>query len=123
VQQYFGEFSARKCKLCPAARPFITEKGSDVNLAAWALSDFAKGEASATLLITGDNDHVPTIHGIKRLSTAHRIIVACPPSRSSRALKNAAGKSNYMDIDEDLLAQCHLPDHISEYISKPAQWA
>jgi hypothetical protein len=106
----------------------MTEKGTDVNIAVWMLSDYMRRKTipalpEASFLITGDSDQAPTIRRLRDVDSTYPVYVAFPPMRVSGELERYAGRANCTMIDADLLEGCCLPEQLSADLYKPASWA
>ena len=103
----------------------ITEKLTDVNIAAHMLADAFQHKADAYALITGDSDLSPVVRTI-RYSIGSPIIVFNPQRAICNELRQFA--SFYRNIDPMVAAHCKLPislaamDGSGRMIHCPEDW-
>ena len=77
------------------------------------------------LLVSADSDLVGPVRAVRRLFSHKRVLVAFPPDRSSKALKQAANAQIY--IGRDVLAKSTLPAVVVKAngfrLHRPAEWS
>ena len=102
----------------------LEEKRSDVNLAAYLITDAARDRAECFALITGDSDQVGAMEMV-RYEFKKQVVVFNPHNGESQHLKRAA--TFYKNIPRDLPAKCQLPDVVmlpnGRTIHCPPAWA
>ena len=96
------------------------EKGSDVNLASWALADTYEGRADTVVLLTNDSDLTEPVRILRARGTPVGVIV---PAR----LKPNTVPADFVKVLRPAdLARSHLPDPVrlpsGREVHKPARW-
>jgi hypothetical protein len=128
---HLGQFRPRTktgpIKLPPAlAGTFATiatfeEKGSDVNMASWALADAYEGRADTVVLLTNDSDLAEPAHILQNRKTPVGVIV---PASGLKA--NTVPSDFTKTVRTQDLAKCQLPATIrtadGQTLHKPARW-
>jgi uncharacterized LabA/DUF88 family protein len=132
VSIHFGQFKPRDktgellkpvgryAKTVATIRTF-EEKGSDVNLAAYALADAYEGRASKVVLVTNDSDLATPAELLRGRGTPVGVII---PKKGLRS--NTVPADFYKTIRPADLAACQLPDPAKDaqgrQVRKPADW-
>lgn len=97
------------------------EKGSDVNLAAFALADAYEGRADKVVLLTNDSDLATPAQILRDRGTTVGVII---PKKGLKP--NTVPADFYKTLRPSDLAACHLPDPATDRqgraVSKPAGW-
>lgn len=97
---------------------------TDVNIAIQLMTDAFDDAFDVALVISGDSDLTTPIRRVRERFPATRVIVAFPPHRHSKALKQHA--SGHLAIGEDKLRASQLPDQIVKpggyVLHRPAHW-
>jgi hypothetical protein len=124
VQTEWGLFQQESltCPRCGDTFEIQREKKTDVNLGIQVLEDVVRKAPNVVLLITGDSDHVPTVAALKRWDNRYPVCIAFPPRRHSNHLSDIVGRKSTIDLTEDMLSGCCLPDVINDRIFKPVEW-
>ena len=126
VQVVEGEFLRRmgRCRVCGEQWRTYEEKMTDVNLGIELISDAADDVFDVAIMISGDGDLTGPVEKVLTRYPAKRVVVAFPPNRSSKSLKNAA--SAYFSIGRNVLRDSQLPDVIHTrdgiQLRRPAEW-
>ena len=126
VQIYYGHFLADTviCRNCGYAYGTFHEKMTDVNISVELMSDAYQDRFDAALLVSADSDLVGPVKAVRRLFSHKRVVVAFPPDRSSKALKQAANAQIY--VGRDALAESLFPDQVVKpdgfVLRRPAEW-
>ena len=114
----------RVCKQCGAISQTHEEKMTDVNIAAAFLCDAQDDVFDTAILITGDSDQSGPICVVKSRHPNKRVLVAFPPERHSKQLREVSHA--YFTIGRGKIAASQFPDTIIKPdgypIHKPAQW-
>ena len=114
----------RECKQCGAILQTHEEKMTDVNIAAAFLCDAQDDVFDTAILITGDSDQSGPISVVKDRHPNKRVIVAFPPDRHSKQLRQISHAS--FTIGRGKIAASQFPDAVIKpdgyRIHKPAQW-
>lgn len=102
------------------------EKGSDVNLATYLVSDAYEGDFEVAAVISNDSDLVEPIRIVRR-KLQIEVGVLCPPTprgrQPSSELRQVA--SFQRQISERVLRVCQFPNSLRDargVITKPALW-
>jgi uncharacterized LabA/DUF88 family protein len=126
VQSYFGKYqvNTQHCFACKACNRIPSEKMTDVNIATEMLTDAFRDRFDVALLISADSDLRPPIEAILREFPNKRVVVAFPPKRSSKELKQVA--HGFVHIGEDKIRQSQFPDIVTRndgfLLQKPREW-
>lgn len=101
------------------------EKGSDVNLASYALLDAFRGDANAYAVLSNDSDLVTPMRLIRQELHADTILLSpMDAKRTSNELRQTQ-PSTIRHISGDDLRACQLPESIADshgIIRRPKQW-
>jgi len=125
-QIYYGHFLADtvRCRNCGHTHRAFHEKMTDVNISVELMSDAFQDQFDVALLVSADSDLVGPVKAVQRLFSHKRVVVAFPPGRSSKALKQAASAQIY--IGRSVLAKSVFPDQVvkpDDYIlRRPVEW-
>lgn len=123
---YFGHFLADtvSCRNCGYTYETHHEKMTDVNISVELMSDAFQDEFDTALLISADSDLVGPVKTVHRLFHDKRVVVAFPPGRSSKALKQVA--SAQINVGRNVLAKSVFPDQVVKpdgyILRRPAEW-
>ncbi|MCX7692846.1 MAG: NYN domain-containing protein [Tepidimonas taiwanensis] len=126
VQCQFGHYleKTRHCRACHATWPDYEEKMTDVNIAIQLLSDAFDDAFDTALVVSGDSDLTTPIRRVRERFPTKRVIVAFPPHRHSKALKQSA--HGHLAISENKLRASQLPEHLTKpdgyTLTRPASW-
>lgn len=126
VQCQFGHYleKQRECRKCHATWPDYEEKMTDVNIAIQLMTDAFDDVFDVALVVSGDSDLTTPIRRVRERFPEKRVIVAFPPQRHSKALKQHA--SGHLAISENKLRASQLPDQITKpdgfVLFRPASW-
>ncbi|MEX0763323.1 MAG: NYN domain-containing protein [Dehalococcoidia bacterium] len=131
VEVHYGTFltSFRRRPVAPVANPphFVqvaetSEKGSDVNLASYLLTDCFDNHCEQALVISGDSDLAEPIR-LARQKLNKRVVVAFPDPRGSALLRQRADST--IKVFEKTLREAQLPDSLRDAngtFTKPKSW-
>lgn len=100
------------------------EKMTDVNIAVALLADAYDDRYDTAILISADSDLTRPISAVRQKFANKRVLVAFPPNRKSRLIKEAANET--IDIGKDKLRDSQFPNPVTKpdgyLIPKPAIW-
>jgi uncharacterized LabA/DUF88 family protein len=125
-QIFYGHFLADtvRCRNCGHTYETHHEKMTDVNISVELMSDAFQDQFDLALLVSADSDLVGPVRTVRRLFNHKRIVVAFPPGRSSKALKQVANAQIY--IGRNVLAKSLFPDQVAKpdgyILHRPEQW-
>jgi len=123
---YYGHFLADTviCRNCGHAYETHHEKMTDVNIAVELMSDAFQDKFDVALLVSADSDLVGPVRAVRRLFGHKRVVVAFPPGRASKALKQAADAQIY--VGRDTLATSQFPEEVAKLdgfvLRRPVEW-
>ncbi|WP_308389683.1 NYN domain-containing protein [Acidithiobacillus sp. AMEEHan] len=126
VQSQFGHYleKKRECRACHATWLDYEEKMTDVNIAIQLMTDAFDNAFDVALVISGDSDLTTPIRRVRERFPSKRVIVAFPPHRHSKALKQHA--SGHLAISENKLRASQLPEQVVKadgfVLQRPAHW-
>ena len=122
---YYGHFlvDTVSCN-CGHTHETYHEKMTDVNIAVELMTDAFQDQFDVALLVSADSDLVGPVKAVRRLFGHKRVIVAFPPSRSSKALRQVANAQIY--VGRDVLAKSLFPDQVVKpdgyVLRRPMEW-
>ncbi len=97
---------------------------TDVNISVELMSDAFQDQFDVALLVSADSDLVGPVKAVQRLFSSKRVVVAFPPGRSSKALRQAASAQIY--VGRDVLAKSLFPDQVVKpdgyVLCRPVEW-
>lgn len=97
---------------------------TDVNIAVELMTDAFQDRMDAAMLISADSDLVGPIQAVQRLFGQERLVVAFPPGRSSKALRQMAHGS--FTIGRNALSKSVFPDQVIKpdgyVLNRPPNW-
>jgi uncharacterized LabA/DUF88 family protein len=100
------------------------EKETDVNIAISLVEDAVGDHYDTAILLSGDSDLIPAIKAAKRLAAPKRVIVAFPPSRISKELKQVA--DGFLHVGINKVRNSQLPEQVVNRagvtLSRPKHW-
>lgn len=120
------EKSGRITKPPELARRFATigtfeEKGSDVNMASWALADAYEGRADTVVLLTNDSDLAEPARILQARNTPVGVIVPAPGLKP-----NTVPADFIKTLRPSDMARCQLPGVVNlpdgRTMRKPSSW-
>lgn len=135
VQFFFGNYKQGferctlcgdvfECPRCRAKYSRMSEKKTDVNIAAQIISDAFLGNYDVATLVSADMDLLPALTVIKENCPGRFVTVAFPPKRYTAGLKHNA--FTHMFVGETHLAMNQLPDPVVKpdgyQLRKPKSW-
>jgi uncharacterized LabA/DUF88 family protein len=123
---FFGKYQLNPvtCHNCGYVRNAPSEKMTDVNIAVELLKDAFQDAFDTAILVSADSDLIAPVSAVRSLFPEKRVIVACPPSRFSRSLTDAA--TAHFQIGRGALAKSQFPDEVTTatgyVLRRPASW-
>jgi len=113
-----------QCRACGVERPVWSEKKTDVNIAVELVVDAFEDRFDTAILVTADSDLVPAIEAIRAVFPAKRVVVAFPPERRSKELRQSAHAA--FPLGRAKLAHAQLPDLVTKpngvALRRPPGW-
>ena len=98
------------------------EKGSDVNLAVWAMADAYEGRAPCSVIVSGDSDFVELAHLLRARGSHVGVII---PESGQRV--NTIPRDFTKALRNTDFARCQLPNPVvtgtGQQIHRPPVWA
>lgn len=126
LQIYYGHYLSEivTCRRCGYSYQTHHEKMTDVNIAVELMTDAFQDRMDAAMLISADSDLVGPIQAVQRLFGQKRLVVAFPPGRSSKALRQMAHGS--FTIGRNALSKSVFPDQVIKpdgyVLNRPPNW-
>jgi uncharacterized LabA/DUF88 family protein len=126
VTLLFGQFLSHPvaCRSCGASHIKHEEKMTDVNIAMEMLTDAFRDAFDTAILVSGDSDLTGPVARVLTLFPGKRIVIAFPPNRVSKRLKQNA--SAHLVLGRALLAASQLPDPVVSStgypLRRPSTW-
>lgn len=112
------------CPHCVTPINRSEEKMTDVNIATHLLNDAWKDVYDVAIIVSGDSDLVPPIATVRAEFPNKRILVAFPPNRVSRHLKQT---TTTFHINEKAFKNCQLPPTVTKadgsQLHRPPSWS
>ena len=127
VHIHYGYFLPKqeRCTRCGASFQAFEEKMTDVNIAVELLGDAQDNAFDAAVIISGDSDLTGPVNAVRARYPSRPVIVAFPPNRISKQLRQAATASFTIGRkklqDSQLPAQVTKPDGYT--LTKPPEWS
>ena len=92
VRLHYGHYLAktRQCPRCRATWETFEEKMTDVNIAVELLGDARDDAFDTAVVVSGDSDLTKPVQAVQMRDPTKRVVVACPPERTSVQLREAA---------------------------------
>lgn len=126
VSIHLGYYIRRK-KLCPQCGYAIwtyEEKMTDVNIASELLGDAQDDVFDAAIIVSADSDLVGPVTTVMKRYPNKRMILAFPPKRASKHLREVA--SGYFTIGRKMFEDSQLPNRITKpdgyVLTRPLAW-
>ena len=117
------ETSLIRCSLCGGRFPHPSEKMTDVNIAVAMLSDAYHDRFDTAILVSGDSDLTAPILEIRQEYPLKRVVVAFPPDRHSKRLRDIAP---WIVVPEQSLRRSQFPDVMTlpngSSVFRPPAW-
>ena len=112
------------CQICGASRETFEEKMTDVNIAIALLRDAMQDAFDTAIIISADSDLIGPIDAVLHSCPAKRIVVAFPPNRYSRHLKDRATAT--LSLWPETIARSQFPAQVTDPngypLHRPARW-
>ncbi len=124
---HYGYYLAkdRGCPRCGATWKTYEEKMTDVNIAVELLGDAQDDVFDTALIISGDSDLTRPVRAVLDRFPEKRMIMAFPPNRVSKHLRQAASAS--FTIGRDAFRDSQLPEQVTSThgytLRKPQEWS
>ena len=114
----------RICQNCGASWETFEEKMTDVNIAIALLRDAMQDAFDTAIIISADSDLIGPIDAVLHSCPAKRIVVAFPPNRYSRHLKDRATAT--LSLWPETIARSQFPAQVIDPngypLHRPARW-
>ncbi len=127
ISIHYGYFLPKKlkCPVCGIVRQSFEEKMTDVNISVALLNDAQDDLFDVAMIISADSDLVGPIQSILDRYRNKRVIVAFPPRRQSKHLRQIVSAA--ITIGRDKLRDSQLPDEVVRddgfVLRRPVTWA
>ncbi len=127
VEIEYGQYrvDAISCDHCDNKISIPREKMTDVNMATAILTDAFTDKFDHAILVTADSDLIGPVRAVRSNFEKKRIIIAFPPERGSKLLREDANA--WIRIGHRLFANSQLPDKITlengHELCRPEKWA
>ena len=123
---YEGHYLGKpiKCVNCNTIWTTHEEKMTDVCIATELIIDAYDDRYDSALIISGDSDLVPPIQAVRCKFPLKRVVVAFPPERVSKRLRQVA--SAHFVIGRANISKSLFPDDVrrldGHILKRPAEW-
>ncbi len=125
VEEGYFMPKVRTCQRCGASWKTYEEKMTDVKIGLWSLNDAQNDVFDTAIIVSADSDLVAPISMVLKKFDRKRIIVAFPPDRASKQLRQVA--TGYISIGQDTCRNSQLPTEIVNRegytLTRPESWA
>ena len=115
----------RTCQRCGASWKTYEEKMTDVKIGLSLLNDAQNDVFDTAIIVSADSDLVAPISMVLEKFDRKRIIVAFPPDRVSKQLRQVA--TGYISIGQDTCRNSQLPTEMVNRegytLTRPESWA
>ena len=126
LQIHYGHFLPikRACAQCGAVWETYEEKMTDVNVAVELLGDAQDDVFDTAIIVSADSDLTSPARAVRQRYPEKRVVVAFPPNRVSKQLRQTATAS--FTIGRDAFRDSQLPERVAKadgyVLRKPPQW-
>ena len=124
VEEGYFMPKVRACQRCGASWKTYEEKMTDVKIALSLLNDAQNDMFDTAIVVSADSDLVAPISMVLEKFDHKRIIVAFPPDRVSKQLRQVA--TGYVSIGQDVCRNSQLPVKITNRegytLTRPESW-
>ena len=126
LQVHYGYYITKKqrCPTCGATWQTYEEKMTDVNIAVELLGDAQDDRFDTAIIISGDSDLAGPVRTVRERFSEKRLVIAFPPGRVSKHLRNVA--TAYFNIGRDVLRDSQLPGQVTKpdgyVLTRPSSW-
>ena len=123
---HFGKYIPKpeRCLNCGAVWQTYEEKMTDVNIAVEMLGDAMDDAFDTAIVVSGDSDLTGPIAALRTRYPNKSVIVAFPPDRASKQLRQSATAS--FTIGRRKLAASQLPERVARgdgyVLTRPPSW-
>ncbi len=123
---HYGYFLPKvaSCRNCGAIWDTYEEKMTDVNIAVGLLGDAQDDAFDAAIVVSGDSDLAGPISALRERYPNKRVLVAFPPNRASKKLREVASAT--FSIGRDMFRDSQLPDRVVDLdgyeLTRPESW-
>lgn len=122
----YGERNITCLKTCKESFKIPLEKGADVGIAVDIVTDCILGNCDVTVLVSGDNDQIPTLKFIKNHNPNHKVLVFFPPHRNLNSLQPHCYKSSHLLTSPHLFETSVMPRKLTlpdgSWTMRPPEW-
>ena len=98
---------------------------TDVNIAVELLGDAQDNAFDTAIIVSGDSDLTGPVRTVRSRYPDKRVVVASPPNRASKQLRQVATAS--FTIGRDAFRDSQLPDQITKsdgfVLTRPSTWS
>ena len=112
------------CQHCGATWTTFEEKMTDVNIAVALLRDAQADVFDTAIVISADSDLTGPLETVLQSNPEKRVIVAFPPNRTSKRLRNVATAA--FTLGRKLISDSQFPTSVIDAdgysLRKPARW-
>ena len=126
VYIHYGYYLPKQnsCFTCGMTWQTYEEKMTDVNIAVELLGDAQDNAFDTAIIVSGDSDLAGPMEAVRRRYPNKRVVVAFPPNRVSKKLKQHATKS--FVIGRKKLKDSQLPSQVTKpdgyVLTRPSTW-
>ena len=126
VSTHYGYFLFKEmsCPICRATWPIYEEKMTDVNIAVELLGDAQDNIFDTAIIVSADSDLAGPVNAVRKRYPRKRVIVAFPPKRVSKHLRQVA--TGCFTIGRDVFRDSQLPNQITKpdgyVLTRPPTW-
>ena len=123
---HYGHFLPQKraCAQCGAVWETYEEKMTDVNVAVELLGDAQDDVFDTAIIVSADSDLTSPARAVRQRYPEKRVVVAFPPNRVSKQLRQTATAS--FTIGRRIISDSQLPERVAKangyVLRKPPQW-
>ena len=126
VHIHYGYYLPKQitCSSCGMTRQTYEEKMTDVNIAIELLGDAQDNAFDLAIIVSGDSDLSGPVEAIRKRYSMKQVVVAFPPKRVSKQLRQLADKS--LVIGRKKLKISQLPHKVTTpegyVLTRPLTW-
>lgn len=112
------------CPSCGSSWQTYEEKMTDVNIAVELLGDAQDNAFDTAIIVSADSDLAGPVQAVRRRYPNKRVIIAFPPERASKKLRQVA--TGYFTIGRDVFRDSQLPNQVTKpdgyVLTRPPSW-
>lgn len=126
---HYGSYTSKTIDClatCKQRFKWPEEKGADVGVAVNIIGDALLKNCDVSVLVSGDNDQLPTLKFIKEKLPHHKVLVFFPPHREKNELGKHCYHSSHLLTSRHMFEKCVWPETVTfadaTTAQRPSDW-